>query len=163
MNTSITQSDASIPGLIQNIPGLDQAHVWASAYLSPVRLDILMHLSAHGEQAVIKIADALELDRSSISHALRCLRDDDIVRVRSIDRRRLYRITDRIRIESTGDRFNLTVTREDGWEVSIKRALPKPAQTVTTEPKPQTPELVVRQLAKKLEPRSYPIPDPLVG
>jgi len=138
-----------LPPFTERIPGLSDVSVWATAYLAPARLDILLHLSANGEQAVSAIAESLELERSSISHALTKLRDDGLVHVRAEARRRFYRTTNRFMVESSETEFTITITRDDGYSLVLRRAMDKIEATPPTNPQPANPPLKARAIEPK--------------
>jgi DNA-binding transcriptional ArsR family regulator len=105
----------------QIAPDIDDVHRWAAVCLAPTRLEILVDLGVHGESAVGDIATRLELDRSSVSHALAALREADLVRVRTDGRRRLYHVGPAFGFERTEPGFVITLRRSDGYQITLTR------------------------------------------
>ena len=81
-----------------------------------VRLEILKSLLLASKD-VTSLANDLELELSMVSHNLRILRDNGLVRVQRRKQKRIYHLTDRVRGSRSGEFMQLSISSEPGESV----------------------------------------------
>ena len=86
------------------------------------RLEIIREL-AQEPADVTTLADALELDISSISHHLRLLRDCGMVAVSAIRQRHIYRLGGRISASIRKDVLHLSAATTNGDRLILQACL----------------------------------------
>ena len=94
-----------------------------SVLSNPIRLEILASI-AKAEKCVSEIADALELDASSVSHSLGLLSDKDLVKHTPLKKQRIYRLSDAVIASVDGTKVCFDVTTMSGEQLSFETHLP---------------------------------------
>lgn len=85
---------------------------------APIRCEILFLLT-NGEQDVSSIADALDLDISTVSHNLATLRKHGLVQRREEHKRHIYDHAACVHATTRDGHIEVTVTAEDGGTVTL--------------------------------------------
>ena len=81
-----------------------------------IRLEILKSLLLASRE-VTSLADDLELEVSMVSHNLRILRDNGLVKAQRRKQKRIYHLTDRVRGSRNGEFVQLSIRSEQGEAV----------------------------------------------
>ncbi len=81
-----------------------------------IRLEILKSLLV-ASRNVTSLADNLELDVSMVSHNLRILRNNGLVKAQRRKQKRIYHLTDRVRGSRNGKFVQLSICSEQGEAV----------------------------------------------
>ena len=81
-----------------------------------IRLEILKSLLL-ASRDVTSLADELELEVSMVSHNLRILRDNGLVKAQRRKQKRIYHLTDRVRDSRNGEFVQLSIRSEQGEAV----------------------------------------------
>lgn len=81
-----------------------------------IRLEILKSLLL-ASRDVTSLADDLELEVSLVSHNLRILRNNGLVKAQRRKQKRIYHLTDRVRGSRNGEFVHLSICSEQGESV----------------------------------------------
>lgn len=73
-----------------------------------IRLEVLMHLT-RSEKCVADIALELQLDQSTVSHALRKLADIGLVTHEIVKRQHIYTVTNAVKADFDGDAVQIEI------------------------------------------------------
>lgn len=94
-----------------------------SVLSNPIRLEILATI-ATAEKCVAEIADALELDASTVSHSLGLMSANDLVKHTPLQKKRIYRLSEAVlaSVDKTTVRFEVTTI--GGEKLSFETRLP---------------------------------------
>jgi DNA-binding transcriptional ArsR family regulator len=79
-----------------------------SVLSNPIRVEVLIHL-AWSEKCVADIATDMQLDQSTISHALRKLLDVELVERQVIKKNRVYKLSRLVRVTTLNEGVQLDV------------------------------------------------------
>ena len=88
-----------------------------AALQNQTRLEILTALS-EARSTVTQLADQLDLDASTVSHALQKLRKHNLVQYHVLSRTHIYQLSPRVRMESDKDGALIRIS-DDGVEIAI--------------------------------------------
>jgi DNA-binding transcriptional ArsR family regulator len=83
-----------------------------------IRVDVLTSLASDAK-CVGDIANGLNLDLSTVSHALRKLRESGLVERHTVDRRQIYRVSRHVRRTQRGQVVELEINA-DALQVTLK-------------------------------------------
>ena len=89
---------------------------------NPIRLEILATI-ATAEKCVSEIADALELDASTVSQSLGLLSAKDLVKSTPLQKRRIYKLSDAVIASLDGTNVHCDVTTMSGEKLSFETHL----------------------------------------
>lgn len=98
---------------------VDVLHRFGTLCFGALRLELML-LLRKGELCVSEMANRLELDVSQISHALRDLREAELVSYRASHRSRVYRLTHRVQIHGHDGPLCLVFSNGDGVELAVR-------------------------------------------